>query len=393
MEAVLSLLYFSQTGPTITSLSHFLCVASCVTRPGAFQPSHELMLRFYAYFKQASEGPCKGPRPSFWEVVKKVKYDAWAKLGNMPAEEAMKNYVDELRQIVETMSYTDNVAKFMGSLDSVYEAIPASDLELLLGPTLERMRSMPGSPLSNSPLGSRETSPTRTGKSAPISSSLGSSPASSESASPDTHPCSSDEGDDDEDEDVFIDTVEINEYISEKHIAPSSARNYSQMNGLHHKMNGDVLHNGPDSDMHDRSRPRDRGSPSARRKNPSQAHDSHDISEQMRDVVLHLQKDLDRITARVRSLEVASLSRVPASLEAHQSFFDPLIESCASCEDIRRHAEALSRSRVSRQPKWWPFRDLSPRAVFFITAWPILVHFFMLWLQRRRAALNIKRPL
>lgn len=57
------------------------------------------MLRFYAYFKQASEGPCKGPRPSFWEVVKKVKYDAWAKLGNMTAEEAMKNYVDELRQV------------------------------------------------------------------------------------------------------------------------------------------------------------------------------------------------------------------------------------------------------------------------------------------------------
>lgn len=320
-----------------------------------------------------------------------MKYDAWARLGNMPAEEAMKNYVDELRQIVETMSYTDNVAKFMGSLDSVYEAIPASDLELLLGPTLERMRSMPGSPLSNSPLGSRETSPTRAGKSAPISSSLGSSPASSESASPQTHPSCDEEDDDDDEEDVFIDTVEINEFIGEKHISSSSARNYSQMNGVHHKMNGDVLHNGLDPEAHDRSRPRDRGSPSARRKNPTQTQDSHDISEQMRDVVLHLQKDLDRITARVRSLEVASLSRVPASLEAHQSVFDPLIESCASCEDIRRHAENLSRARVSRQPRWWPFRDLSPRAVFFITAWPILVHFFMLWLQRRRAALN--RPM
>lgn len=56
-------------------------------------------------------------------------------------------------QIVETMSYTDNVAKFMGSLDSVYEAVPAADLELLLGPTLERMRSMPGSPIGNTPLG------------------------------------------------------------------------------------------------------------------------------------------------------------------------------------------------------------------------------------------------
>lgn len=57
-------------------------------------------------------------------------------------------------QIVETMSYTDNVATFLGSLDSFYESVPTEDLELLVGPVLERMRSQPGSPLSGSPLGS-----------------------------------------------------------------------------------------------------------------------------------------------------------------------------------------------------------------------------------------------
>lgn len=374
-------------------------VIRSLPKDGAFQPSHDLMLRFYAYFKQASEGPCKGSRPAFWEVVKKVKYDAWAKLGNMPAEEAMKNYVDELKQIVETMSYTDNVAKFMGSLDSVYEAVPAADLELLLGPTIERMRSMPGSPIGNSPLGSREASPTR----APISSSLGSTPASSQSASPQRHAGSSDEGldddDDDDDEEEFIDTVESSEFVSEKPL--SSRNNYSQMNGgIHHKLNGDASHYGPDSKGFDRSRFRGIGSQvTPERKSTIQTQSgtiqaqSSDISEQMRDVVLHLQKDLDRITARVRSLEVASLSRVPASLEAHQAGYDPLVENCASCEDIRRHAEVLSRARTSRHPSWWPFRDLSPRAVLFITAWPVVIHFFMLWLQRRRAALNIQRSL
>ncbi|KAK3930199.1 Acyl-CoA-binding domain-containing protein 5 [Frankliniella fusca] len=372
-------------------------VIRSLPKNGAFQPSHDLMLRFYAYFKQATEGPCKGSRPAFWEVVAKVKYDAWAKLGNMPAEEAMKNYVDELKQIVETMSYTENVAKFMGSLDSVYEAVPAADLELLLGPTIERMRSMPGSPIGNSPLGSRETSPTR----APISSSLGSTPASSESASPQRHPGSSDEGadecdddDDDDDEEEFIDTVEVSEFVSEK--LPSIRNNYSQMNGgIHHKFNGDVLHhssNAVESEIHDRSRGRERGSPTTKRRNANQAQSS-DISEQMRDVVLHLQRDLDRITARVRSLEVASLSRVPASLEAHQTEYDPLVESCASCEDIRRHAEVLTRARTTRYPSWWPFKDLSPRAVLFITAWPVVIHIFMLWLQRRRAALSIHRSL
>ncbi|KAL6421295.1 hypothetical protein ACFW04_011892 [Cataglyphis niger] len=119
---------------------------------GAYQPSNEIMLRFYSYYKQATEGPCQQAKPAFWEVVKKAKWDAWSRLGNMSRMEAMNNYVEELTKIVETMSYTDNVANFLGSLDSFYESIPAEDLELLVGPVLERIRSQPGSPLSGSPL-------------------------------------------------------------------------------------------------------------------------------------------------------------------------------------------------------------------------------------------------
>lgn len=51
------------------------------------------------------------------------------------------------------MSYTDKVANFLDSLDSFCESVPAEDLELLLGPVLERMRSQPDLPLSGSPLG------------------------------------------------------------------------------------------------------------------------------------------------------------------------------------------------------------------------------------------------
>lgn len=58
-----------------------------------------------------------------------------------------------LLQIVETMSYTDNVATFLNSLDSFYENVPAEDLELLIGPIIDRVRSRPDSPLSGSPLG------------------------------------------------------------------------------------------------------------------------------------------------------------------------------------------------------------------------------------------------
>uniref|UniRef100_A0A8D8SEE7 Acyl-CoA-binding domain-containing protein 5A n=2 Tax=Cacopsylla melanoneura TaxID=428564 RepID=A0A8D8SEE7_9HEMI len=139
-------------------------------KSGSYQPSHDLMLRFYSYFKQATEGPCKQPKPGFWDVVRKAKWDAWKKLADMSKEDAMKGYVEELRKIVETMSYNDNVETFMGSLDSFYENVPAQELDMILGPVIERVRSQPGSPLSKSPLGSplekspyisRDASPSR----------------------------------------------------------------------------------------------------------------------------------------------------------------------------------------------------------------------------------------
>jgi len=90
---------------------------------GPFQPSPDLMLRFYGLFKQATEGICNQPKPAFWAVINKAKWDAWKNLGNMPKEEAMKNYVDELKQIVETMSFTEDVASFMHVLGPFYEIV------------------------------------------------------------------------------------------------------------------------------------------------------------------------------------------------------------------------------------------------------------------------------
>ncbi|KAJ8687854.1 hypothetical protein QAD02_023649 [Eretmocerus hayati] len=126
---------------------------------GAYQPSNELMLKFYSFYKQATEGPCKDPKPGFWEVVKKAKWAAWKSLTDMSREEAMINYVEELKKIVETMSYNENVANFMDSFDAFYESVPIDDLELVVGPIMDRLRSQSGGALT--PLGSREASPIR----------------------------------------------------------------------------------------------------------------------------------------------------------------------------------------------------------------------------------------
>ncbi|KAK3143337.1 hypothetical protein QOZ80_4AG0299120 [Eleusine coracana subsp. coracana] len=59
----------------------------------------EAQLRLYGLYKIATEGPCTAPQPSALKLKARAKWNAWHKLGAMPTEEAMEEYitiVDEL---------------------------------------------------------------------------------------------------------------------------------------------------------------------------------------------------------------------------------------------------------------------------------------------------------
>lgn len=56
----------------------------------------ETKLKFYGLYKQATEGDVKGDRPWAVQLEARAKYDAWAKLKGMSAEEAKQQYVDLL---------------------------------------------------------------------------------------------------------------------------------------------------------------------------------------------------------------------------------------------------------------------------------------------------------
>ena len=58
------------------------------------------MLKFYGYYKQATQGRCNQPKPSFWDVVGKAKWDAWNKCGDMSQRYAMTLYIAELKQVI-----------------------------------------------------------------------------------------------------------------------------------------------------------------------------------------------------------------------------------------------------------------------------------------------------
>ncbi|KAK5981393.1 Acyl CoA binding protein, partial [Trichostrongylus colubriformis] len=55
------------------------------------------LTQFYGLYKQATAGPAQSAdRPSFFDAKGRLKYEAWAQLGDMPKEVAMKAYVSKM---------------------------------------------------------------------------------------------------------------------------------------------------------------------------------------------------------------------------------------------------------------------------------------------------------
>lgn len=63
----------------------------------------------------------------------------------MSRDTAMLSYIDELKKIIETMSYTDNVADFMGSISEL-DGVSVEDLEAVAPEAIQKVRSQPNSP-------------------------------------------------------------------------------------------------------------------------------------------------------------------------------------------------------------------------------------------------------
>ncbi|XP_039299131.1 acyl-CoA-binding domain-containing protein 4 isoform X2 [Nilaparvata lugens] len=360
---------------------------------GSYQPSHDLMLRFYAYYKQATEGPNTSPKPNFWEVVKKMKWDAWSKLGNMSREQAMVSYVEELNKIVETMAYTDNVANFLTSLDSFYDSVPAEDLELVMGPVIERVRSQPGSPLSGSPLASREASPQRSGTKPTkhITSSLETSPASSYSVSP-TLP------DTDEEEEYFVDTYELTESENLKESASLKKKNHEN---VHKALNGSAIVTTADNRERERSRLREKNNVNSKTKGNSESQTNGISSNCEHSVesngVIAISNHTDAVlpvTNTLIDLRNNALHNVNIN-EVVQKTLSSL-KSDIECLNLKITAVEMKSRQVSSEaavPFWWPFRGISVPSAVFLIVWPLIVQALFMWLQmRRRRALPRIQP-
>ena len=66
--------------------------AAAVLKAGK-DPGSDLKLKLYAHYKQATEGDVRGEKPGFADFVNRAKYEAWAKLKGMSADDAMTAYI------------------------------------------------------------------------------------------------------------------------------------------------------------------------------------------------------------------------------------------------------------------------------------------------------------
>ncbi|CAL1686852.1 unnamed protein product [Lasius platythorax] len=57
------------------------------------------LLGFYGLYKQATVGPCDIPRPNWYQVQAKHKWEAWKNLGDMSRETAMASYIYAIAKI------------------------------------------------------------------------------------------------------------------------------------------------------------------------------------------------------------------------------------------------------------------------------------------------------
>lgn len=109
-------------------------VLSSLPNNESYQISEEMLLRFYGLFKQATNGPSleAPPKSSAWFSTskEKKKYLAWKNIGNKSRREAMVEYVEDLKNIVETMQLTSTVADFLDQIGDFYEPVPDDEVPI-----------------------------------------------------------------------------------------------------------------------------------------------------------------------------------------------------------------------------------------------------------------------
>ncbi|KAI0091023.1 acyl-CoA-binding protein [Irpex rosettiformis] len=93
-------------------------IIQSLPKDGPIKPTQDDQLYFYSHFKQATIGDVNTPRPGLLDFVGKAKWDAWKKLEGVSKEEARKEYVNKLVEVLKTADDAD-AKKFLEELEAI----------------------------------------------------------------------------------------------------------------------------------------------------------------------------------------------------------------------------------------------------------------------------------
>ncbi|XP_050070356.1 acyl-CoA-binding domain-containing protein 5 [Anopheles maculipalpis] len=342
---------------------------------GPYQPSNDMLLRFYSYYKQATKGKCDERKPAFWDVINRAKWDAWNRLGDMEKEVAMQKYVDELKKIVETMSYTDNVANFMEYNMSDLDNVSIQDLEMVAPEAIKKVRSRP-----NSPFASREASPNRL---SPVTPSP--PPLMPTQAAP----------------------------MVNGHVHKPMAINGYTHNGYHqaghHQTNGMVsstMSNGASSelsddeyiDTYDDDFESETNTTTVFRPIEAVNH-AHYYQNGVSNVAgmpmvngagtfLHGSEGAGFLRNDVAAQITRTIERLNISVQQVNNRVSVIEQSMVELREQQQQQVAKMRASSVRsaRPAWWPFADISPGLLAFVILWPLVINRITgSWTQRKNA--------
>ncbi|KAH8404767.1 hypothetical protein KR222_000523 [Zaprionus bogoriensis] len=305
---------------------------------GPYQPSTSMMLKFYGLFKQASEGACGQSKPHFWDVVGRAKWDAWNSNRHLSKEQAMQRYVESLQEIIETMSFTENVQNFVGKLDDL-GSINLDELELVSPGMRELAESHPSSPFN-----SRTNSPQHGASSNGVETTPVTSATSENLTNGHLTP-----------------TPTPATPTTTTHLTNGYTSKVSNGYGAHETSVNDYTHNSsvaivePSDDEYDD--PYDTMLP--QELTQAITHNT-ELLRQIQSTVASMNSDMAAVQLRVRSVEQALL-------------------------ELRNAQKAQSSLRGGRQqPAWWPFKDISPVWFVVLVLWPFLVRRLARMVEQRR---------
>uniref|UniRef100_A0A3P9M692 ACB domain-containing protein n=1 Tax=Oryzias latipes TaxID=8090 RepID=A0A3P9M692_ORYLA len=380
---------------------------------GSFQPSDDMMLMFYSYYKQATAGPCDSPRPiGFWDSSSKAKWDAWSSLGNMTKEEAMKNYIEAIQLILETIPISDEVSELVQKLGNFYSEVDGEEVEE--NAVVSRPFTRPFADHKESPDWSPDPRLLMVDNKGWRSGTKGSSSSVAPSLSSVTNGTHSSLNSEVEEEELICSIEPCAHYdpymqfngCLTSHIGALSDRNHRSTDSDNDEFCDSMEHLAMEERLSS-SRGQSPGSGAATVKPNDLWFESNTTLKGAEDEVLILfspSKHSSSLSRREKALlspmslcksRDAACCRELHPVRASRENFNEQIavallrlqRDMASALHRLHTLEELARSQFLR-PSWWPF-DISPLAAFLTVFWPLVSHWLIkLYFQRRRRKIS-----